>query len=87
MELVSKNAVKLGLSGFRKAWGRHITVARFNSNISSNEMEKFNELMGRENFFYDAKHYARALNVGYFLMNRQGFFLSPYSSVQLSSSE
>jgi len=80
----------------RKAWGTHMIVNRFNQLIPSSEMEKFNSLFRiderrsliSENNFPNCSndgdiHCPESLNVGYFVMNTNGFDLKTYESFEI----
>lgn len=87
IELFGENATREGLE-VRKAWGRHITVNRFTENISPEKLEAFLDLMKNPvypNASADGDPlFAAALNVGYFILDKDGFDLHKTAAFPLS---
>lgn len=68
----------------KRAWGRHITIARFTDQIAPPEMERFNDLMDYSKIRIPSTYLLPThIAVGSFLLDRNSFVLGPYSSVSI----
>jgi len=71
----------------REAWGRHMTIARFNEEISSEEADSlFSYLYSgpspSQRITKEGPIIAESLNVGHFVLNKEGFKLSPVETYE-----
>lgn len=84
IKIISEMTSKQGINT-REPWGRHMSVSKVTEPIPAQELGDFKRIMTDESIFPNVSadgdlFYAKALNVGYFVINKEGFNLKTIES-------